>query len=557
MLKVLSNTPRLIRIVRIFLKYDLGEFVPKNILYSVARVIFITRIIFPKGKDRPGKSYRLRKALEDLGPVFIKFGQMLSTRPDLIPEELAIELTKLQDDVTPFSGQLAKDLIEQAYGESLENYFSFFESVPVASASVAQVHRARLHDGTEVIVKVLRPDVEEVINRDIQLLFLLARASERCFSEARRLRAIELVNEYKKTINDELDLMREASNASKLRSNFSDSEIIYVPKVYWEHTRRSVMVMEEVAGIPIRDVRAIQEAGINLRTLAHNGVEIFFTQAFRDGFFHADMHPGNIFVGLDGQYKAVDFGIMGTLGDEDKQYLAENFLAFFNRDYRRVAEAHIRAGWVPPDTRVDEFEAAIRTVCEPIFAKPISEISFARLVVRLFQTARRFNMPIQPQLILLQKTLFNIEGLGRQLYPGLDLWETAKPYLERWVKDQIGPAAILKDFRQELPRLVPMIPKLSTMGSELLRETKEARLARFSQQEEIFSLRSEIRVRRLKLKIIALGFFILLIGLIGLVMGVVGEVNQMPSWVFAVSLIVSGVAVMALGMTKAYKKSIN
>ena len=554
MLKVLINIPRLIRIVRVFLKYDLGEFVPIKMIYGFARVIFVTRIIFPKAKDSPSKSYRLRKALEDLGPVFVKFGQMLSTRPDLISDDLATELTKLQDDVPPFSGKLAKDLIEQAYGKPLDKHFSVFESDPVASASVAQVHRARLHDGTVVIVKVLRPAVEEVINRDIQLLYFLACFAERYFSEARRLRAIELVNEYKKTINDELDLMREASNASKLRSNFADSEIIYVPKVYWEHTRSNVMVMEEVTGIPIRDIDAIQEAGVDLRRLAHNGVEIFFTQAFRDGFFHADMHPGNIFVGLDGQYKAVDFGIMGTLGDEDKLYLAENFLAFFNRDYRRVAEAHIRAGWVPPDTRVDEFEAAIRAVCEPIFAKPISEISFARLVVRLFQTARRFNMPIQPQLVLLQKTLFNIEGLGRQLYPGLDLWETAKPYLERWVKDQIGPAAILKDLRQELPRLAPMIPKLSTIGSELLRETKEARQASVSHREEVYSLRSEIRFRRLKLRIIMLGFVILLIGLMGLAIGGMEDVSQIPSWAFAVSLMLSGLAVMVLGVTRTYKQ---
>ena len=439
---------------------------------------------------------------------------MLSTRPDLIPDDIAIELTRLQDDVPPFTGELARQLIEQAYGESLEQHFSMFDDEPMASASIAQVHRAQLHDGTHVVVKVLRPEVEKQIDRDLKLMYTLARFAHKYWSEGERLRPVEVVDEYNKTIHDELDLMREASNASKLRSNFENSAIIYVPEIYWQHTRRDVMVMEEVTGIPIRDVEAIRKAGIDMRQLAHNGVEIFFTQAFRDGFFHADMHPGNIFVGPDGQYRAVDFGIMGTLSDRDKRYLAENFLAFFNRDYRGVAEAHLRAGWVPPDTDANEFEGAIRAVCEPIFAKPISEISFARLILRLFQTARRFNMPIQPQLVLLQKTLFNIEGLGRQLYPDLDLWETAKPYLEGWMRDQVGPAALIRGLQRELPRLVPMIPELPAIGFELLRQARDQDFVVRAHSDELRQLRLEMRRRHRQLLGTLAGGAILLAGVI-------------------------------------------
>ena len=508
------NTLRLIRITQVFLRHDLGEFVTALGLSRGVRFVLFPGVLFRKPTGKPHRGQRLRRALEELGPVFVKFGQMLSTRPDLIPDDIAIELTRLQDDVPPFTGELARQLIEQAYGESLEQHFSMFDDEPMASASIAQVHRAQLHDGTHVVVKVLRPEVEKQIDRDLKLMYTLARFAHKYWSEGERLRPVEVVDEYNKTIHDELDLMREASNASKLRSNFENSAIIYVPEIYWQHTRRDVMVIEEVTGIPIRDVEAIRKAGIDMRQLAHNGVEIFFTQAFRDGFFHADMHPGNIFVGPDGQYRAVDFGIMGTLSDRDKRYLAENFLAFFNRDYRGVAEAHLRAGWVPPDTDANEFEGAIRAVCEPIFAKPISEISFARLIVRLFQTARRFNMPIQPQLVLLQKTLFNIEGLGRQLYPDLDLWETAKPYLEGWMRDQVGPAALIRGLQRELPRLVPMIPELPAIGFELLRQARDQDFVVRAHSDELRQLRLEMRRRHRQLLGPLAGGAILLAGVI-------------------------------------------
>jgi len=524
--------------------------VSAGVFYQLSCFVLFPITFFSHSVRELPRGYRLRKALEELGPVFVKFGQMLSTRPDLIPDDIASELTQLQDNVPPFSGALARELIEHAYFEPLEAHFSTFDNEPIASASVAQVHRAELHDGTEVVVKVLRPAIEKVIDRDVRLLYTLSRLAEKYYSEGRRLRATDLVDEYNKTIHDELDLMRESSNASKLRSNFEDSRMIYVPKVFWEHTRRNVMVMEKVSGIPIRDIDAIHKAGIDVRQLAHNGVEIFFTQAFRDGFFHADMHPGNIFVGPDGQYRAVDFGIMGTLSDKDKRYLAENFLAFFNRDYRRVAEAHIRAGWVPTDTSVDEFEAAIRTVCEPIFAKPIGEISFARLVVRLFQTARRFDMPIQPQLVLLQKTLFNIEGLGRQLYPGLDLWDTAKPYLERWMKDQIGPAALMRDLRRELPRLGPLIPKLADLGDQLLQGSKNEPKSGYIDQKTLFEIRWELAQRQEKLLGTLVGCVFLSAGVAALVIGLVSDLQQVPTWMAASALIFVGILVLFVGLFK-------
>lgn len=467
---------RLLRIVRVLVRHGLDEFV---FSLHLLRPYRIALWLFPGFwfRDRSGeRGQRLREALEELGPVFVKFGQALSTRPDLIPSDIATELTRLQDDVPPFPGELAKKVVEKSLEAPLSHHFERFDLEPLASASVAQVHCATLKDGSEVVVKVLRPGIETVIDQDLALLYQIARLADRHWPQAKRLRPLEVVADYDKTVHDELDMMREGANASQLRSNFPDSEMIYVPKVYWEHSRREVLVMERIDGIPIRDIDAIRKAGVDLRKLAHNGVEIFFTQAFRDGFFHADMHPGNIFVSEDGQYRAVDFGIMGTLGESDKQYLAENLLAFFNRDYRAVAMAHLRAGWVPAATRVDEFEAAVRTVCEPIFARPISEISFGHLVVRLFQVARRFDMPVQPQLVLLQKTLLNIEGLGRQLYPQLDLWETAKPYLERWMRDQIGPRAFIKTLRRELPAVLPLLPELPGLMHELLRRQRDGEL---------------------------------------------------------------------------------
>ena len=489
---MLKNLFHLYRIGRVLIRHNLDE-----LLHAMAlpKAMIVALKIIPtrwRGDQHRPRGARLREALQELGPVFVKFGQVLSTRPDLIPEDIHTELTKLQDAVPPFAGAIARQEVEAALGAPIEHYFSHFETESTASASVAQVHYAKLLDGKEVVVKVLRPGIQEIIDRDVALLKTIAALVERYWSMAPRLKPREVVDDYEGTILNELDLMREAANASQLRINFEGSELIYVPEVYFDLCRRNVMVMERIYGIPIRDLEQIKAAGIDLRKLAHDGVEIFFTQAFRDGFFHADMHPGNIFVAEDGQYRAVDFGIMGTLGEADKRYLAENLLGFFNRDYRAVADAHIRAGWVPPETRAEDFEAAIRTVCEPIFAKPISEISFGVLLIDLFRIARRFQMPVQPQLVLLQKTLLNIEGLGRQLYAELDLWETAKPFLERWMNEQIGPRAALKAIRRELPNLATLAPEIPGMAHQLLHRLKNDELILQTRDREVAALRQQL-----------------------------------------------------------------
>ena len=400
---------------------------------------------------------RIRRALEDLGPIFVKFGQMLSTRRDLLPVKLADELALLQDQVPPFDGEVARRVVERSLGRQVETMFADFDTTPLASASVAQVHAANLN-GTDVIVKVLRPDIGRTIRRDIQLMYLLARIVETVWPGSRRLHPVDLVAEYEAIIFDELDLTREAANASQLRRNFENSELLEVPEVFWDYTAREVMTMERVYGFQISDRSALIEHGVNLKLLAERGVQIFFTQVFDHNFFHADMHPGNIFISRDTpespKYSAVDFGIMGSLSLSDQRYLAFNLAAFFNRDYRRVAELHVESGWVPPETRVADFEAAIRTVCEPIFQRPFAEISFGKLLLRLFQTARRFRMEVQPQLLLLQKTLLNIEGVGRELYPDLDLWTTAKPFMDRWVAEHTGWPALARTIRRRLPQLL-------------------------------------------------------------------------------------------------------
>ena len=458
---------RLFKIIWVSVRFGLDR-----VLIDVdtsGRLLRLWRIVFfwrrPGSGDR---AVRLRLALESLGPIFVKFGQMLSTRRDLLPPDIAEELARLQDRVPPFDSALARQLLEEFYGRPIEQVFVNFQANPVASASVAQVHFAELPDGRAVAIKVLRPGIGRVIDHDLALLETAATLLERLWHGSRRLKPREVVQEFSKYLHDELDLMHEGANCSQLRRNFKRSDLLIVPEVYWDWCGTQVMVMERMTGVPVSHLDTLRQKGIDLSVLSRAGVEIFFTQVFRDGFFHADMHPGNIFVADDGRYIALDFGIMGTLSDEDKDYLAQNFLAFFHRDYRRVAIAHIEAGWVPAYTRVDEFESAIRTVCEPIFDKPLKDISFGKTLLRLFQTARRFEMEVQPQLVLLQKTLLNIEGLGRQLDPELDLWKTAKPFLERWMREQTGGKAFWRTFKDEAPRWSRMLPQLPRLHYNVL-----------------------------------------------------------------------------------------
>jgi ubiquinone biosynthesis protein len=423
----------------------------------------------------------------------VKFGQILSTRRDLLPDDIALELAHLQDDVPPFPGSQARAAIEAALEAPVEDIFLHFDETPLASASIAQVHTAQLQDGTEVVIKVLRPNIGQQITRDVNLLYTVARLAERYWQHGRRLRPREVIAEFEKILYDELDLLREAANASQLRRNFSGTDLLYVPEVYWPWCRPDVMVMERIHGIQVSDIDGLRAQHIDLKTLGERGVEIFFTQVFCHNFFHADMHPGNIFVGSDGRYMAVDFGIMGTLNPVDQRYLAENFLAFFNRDYRRVAELHVESEWVPEGTRVDEFEAAIRTVCEPIFEKPLNEISFGNVLLRLFQTARRFNMEVQPQLVLLQKTLLNIEGLGRQLYPELDLWKTAKPFLERTMSEQIGARSMLRKLKENVPEWNDALPYMPILAHRFLEQATAGKLQVEWTSRELKRLRLELR----------------------------------------------------------------
>lgn len=464
---------RIIAINRILVKHGLDEIILQTHFFRPIRFIFY---FLPwnilRSNDAP-RGERIRRALEDLGPIFVKFGQILSTRRDLLPDDIAKELALLQDQVPAFSGKKARDITEKAYGKPLSEVFLDFDETPLASASIAQVHAAKLLDGKHVVVKVVRPGIEKAIRRDLGLLYFIAQFAQRYWREGRRLRPVEIVTDYELTIMDELDLAREAASASQLKRNFENSSLLYVPEVYWPHTRQNVMVMERISGTPISDIESLKAQGIDLQKLSENGVEIFFTQVFQHNFFHADMHPGNIFVSPQGQYIAIDFGIMGALNVEDQRYLAENFLAFFKRDYRRVAELHVESGWVPKETRVSDFESAIRTVCEPIFERPLKDISFGHLLIRLFQTARRFNMEVQPQLVLLQKTLLNIEGLGRQLYPDLDLWKTAKPFLERWADEQFGVRSIVKSVIKNAPMWAEKLPEIPGLLYDSLQAQKE------------------------------------------------------------------------------------
>jgi ubiquinone biosynthesis protein len=489
-------------------------------------------------RDRSPYPVRIRRSLEDLGPIFVKFGQILSTRRDLLPDDLAKELAKLQDRVPPFAGDKARAIIEKAYGKPIEALIEEFDETPLASASIAQVHTARLKNGKKVVVKVLRPNIEKIIRRDVDLLFTIAQLAEKYWKDGRRLHPVEVVKEYEKTIFDELDLMREAANASQLRRNFLDSEILYVPEIYWDLTRQNVLVMERISGTPVGDTDALRKQGISMKLLGERGVEIFFTQVFKYNFFHADMHPGNIFVEPNGRYIAVDFGIMGTLNEADKRYLAENLLAFFNRDYKRVAQLHVESGWIPRNTRVEEFESAIRTVSEPIFEKPLSEISFGHFLLRLFQTARRFDMEVQPQLVLLQKTLLNIEGLGRQLYPELDLWTTAKPFLERWMSEQIGRRAFINKLKSNLPAITEHLPDLPVKLNKIIEEASSGRLEIQWKSDELIRLRREIRNNHRNTVTIISGSTLLLSGTLLMVFG---ASSLMPSTL--ASLLGSGLGI--------------
>ncbi|MCX9157384.1 ubiquinone biosynthesis regulatory protein kinase UbiB [Niveibacterium sp. 24ML] len=475
---------RLLKIVHVSVRFGLDRIVLDST--SARLAAWLGRILFWRDLSAP-RAVRLREALESLGPIFVKFGQVLSTRRDLIPPDFADELARLQDRVPPFPTEQALSLLEIEYGRPVDVVFKRFDRTPIASASIAQVHFAELQDGTEVAVKVVRPGIEHVIEHDLGLLEAAAILIERVWVDGRRLKPREVVAEFAKHLRDELDLMREASNCSQLRRNFKGSPLLQVPEVHWDYCSSRVMVMQRMVGTPISQLDRLREQRVDLKALSRAGVEIFFTQVFRDGFFHADMHPGNIFVSPSGQYIALDFGIMGTLEERDKQYLAQNFIAFFRRDYKRVAQAHVDAGWVPAGTRVDEFESAIRAVCEPIFDKPLKDISFGKTLLRLFQTARRFQMEVQPQLVLLQKTLLNIEGLGRDLDPELDLWKTAKPFLERWMNEQIGWRAFARHLEEEAPSWASYFPQLPRLVHQALQrddtESMRESLANIARQQ--------------------------------------------------------------------------
>jgi len=479
---------RLLKIYRVANRYRLGDLFGH---FHQARLLsLVLSMPLPPADNLSSlnRGQRLRLVLEELGPIFIKFGQLLSTRRDMVPEDIADELASLQDNVPPFGEEAARTLIENALGDSIDNLFATFSMTPLASASVAQVHTATLPGGEEVVVKVVRPGIEKIIAQDIALLKGVAEFVEHNIDQGKRLRAVEVVQDYEYIIHDELNLMSEGANATQLARNFENSELLYVPKVYWDYTRNNVLVMERIYGIPVSRVAELQAAGIDLKILAERGVEIFFTQVFHHSFFHADMHPGNVYVSSEHperpQYIALDCAIIGTLSRDDQYYLAKNLLAIFKRDYRRVAELHVECGWVPPDTPVNAFEATMRSVCEPIFEKPLKDISFGMLLLQLFQTASRFNMEVQPSLVLLQKTLLNIEGLGKQLYPELDLWDNALPFLERWQRERLSPIANLKKIGEKVPQWLEQLPEIPELLYDAMQEIKNARRYREHQQQE-------------------------------------------------------------------------
>jgi ubiquinone biosynthesis protein len=515
-------------IARVFLRYRLDQLLPESLRPLWLRVFWLPLKLLPEPKLSRGE--RLRRALEELGPIFVKFGQLLSTRPDLIPQDIVSELDRLQDNVPPFPVDQCVALIEKALGASVDELFAEFERTPLASASVAQVHAAQLPSGESVVVKVLRPGIDKIIQQDLRLLKFIARWIEKFVPEGRRLRPLEVVEDYRHTIEGELDLVREAANASELKRNFSNSPLLYIPEVHWDYTRENVLVLERIDGIPVTDLAQLRAQNTDMRLLAERGVEIFFKQVFEHNFFHADMHPGNIFVSRRNpqkpQYIAIDTAIVGSLSREDQYYLARNLLAMFRRDYRMVAELHVQSGWVRADTPVNVFEAAIRAVCEPIFEKPLGEISFARVLISLFQTARRFDMQVQPQLVLLQKTLLNIEGLGRQLYPQLDLWKTAHPFLERWMRERIHPKTLIGEIKRYGPEWLEKFPQLPQLAFSALEQARDLAPQLHGLGEQL--ARGKARGRKRYLRRLAGG--LLAVG--ALVIGAPGLLAQVPpaSW---------------------------
>lgn len=530
---------RLYLIIRMFLTYGLDELIPKIRLTLPLRLGRYLFFWLPNRHKDKALGVRLRLALEHLGPVWIKFGQMLSTRRDLFPLHIADQLALLQDQVAPFDGELARKHIELALGGPLETWFEDFDPVALASASIAQVHTATLKkNGKSVVLKVIRPDILPIIKADTRLMSRLARWVPILLPDGRRLRPREVVHEYEKTLLDELNLRRESANAIQLRRNFEGSPMLYVPEVYPDYCSERLMVMERIYGIPVSDIAALEKQGTDMKLLAERGVQVFFTQVFRDSFFHADMHPGNIFVSYETPenpcYIAIDCGIVGSLSKDDKRYLAGNFIAFFNRDYRRVAELHVDSGWVPSDTNVEEFEFAIRTVCEPIFEKPLSEISFGHVLLNLFNTARRFNMEVQPQLILLQKTLLYVEGLGRQLYPQLDLWTTAKPFLENWIRDQVGLPAMIRAIKERAPFWAEKLPELPELVYDSLRQHKLL-------QYHVENLTSQLQNQNVRQ---GQSRYLFGIGATLLISGsalLLGGVAVYPAWLMAVGLLSWGI----------------
>ncbi|MEX1993057.1 MAG: ubiquinone biosynthesis regulatory protein kinase UbiB [Steroidobacteraceae bacterium] len=520
---------RMLTIHRVLVRYGLDDFVRATHLYRPLRFFFWLSPWTWFRRRRGTRGERLRRALEDLGPIFVKFGQVVSTRRDLLPEDIADELAKLQDRVPPFPGNAAKARIEASLGRPVAQLFRDFEVTPLAAASIAQVHAATLNDGREVVVKVLRPGMRQIIGRDLEVLHALAALAEDYWPDSRRFRPRDVVSEYEKTILNELDLMREAGNASQLKRNFAGSPMLHVPEVHWDLCRRDVMVMERIHGVPISEVARLRELGADIPKLAENGVTIFFTQVFSHNFFHADMHPGNIFVDVSDpanpRYAAVDFGIVGTLDPRDQLYLAGNFLAFFERDYRKVAVLHVESGWVPAGTRVDELESAVRTLCEPIFNKPLKDISFGIVLLHLFEVARRFQMQIQPQLILLQKTLLNIEGLGRELYPDLDLWKTALPILRSWMRERSGPRALFGSLREHWPDIAEAIKVMPVIARRAVRRAYDDEIVIRTESESVERLRAEMKRDRRSGDAIIAGAAIFLGGVIWLALA------TRPIWV--------------------------